>query len=426
MPASSEAPAPEPQEIIFAEDIEPEDKPEINVLQVDSSSFPNVSVYFNIQKANGQMLDIVDAESFMISSESREEPVDVAAPRQQSASAFIYVDANSIDYMTLEKAKAGIEDFMWDLYKQNDRVSVTTQLRKVVAIESSYVTLDRIDRIDGALLYDGLYDVLLEAAREPGPKTVAAIVGGSTGGNSRTLADIIHLAQRTGIAINVIDLSATIGNREIEALASETGGLLGNDTYSDLVTFHSIWNNARSVSFRADNVLSDGKYALSCSGYATPLETQFKANTIKPSSVSASSFKNPEDKSISGPENAIDNRPDTAWIEGKNNFGELEWIELKYPNSEQLSKLVIQNWTDAESLMAYGRIKSIRLDFSDGMELVTIPDPANDLDFVNSSTDYVIDLHKTHYSDFVKITIMHVYNGSSSTDTALSHVGFYR
>ncbi|MDR2751649.1 MAG: hypothetical protein LBC41_13410, partial [Clostridiales bacterium] len=407
-PAETEAPTAAPV-AMFEPEVDPEDALAINVYQVDSATYPYVNAYFSIQKPNGQMLidDQISLDLFKVSGSNFDPSATVSRPRQQSASAFIYIDAFSINSEALETARGGIEDFMWELYKQNDKVEVTSQLDKLIPLDASYVNLDSFELHRGFSLYDGLYKTLLEASRVPGPKTFVAIAGGDDEDSQHTLADVIRLAKRTGINVNVIDLSSEHIGRSMQALASETGGLIGSSMY-DLPAFHSIWDNAYSVSFKADDVSADGQYTLSYLSEQSILSATVNANTIKPLSVSASSVKIPENKALCGPENAVDSLSDTAWITNMVSGGVMKKFEILYSDVEQMSTLVIQNWFALEDSRSYGRIKTMTLTFEDGSEVIHLADPADDPDYISNNTDYLIQLRKTHYSRFVNITISEI------------------
>lgn len=118
-------------------------------------------------------------------------------------------------------------------------------------------------------------------------------------------------------------------------------------------------------------------------------------------------------------EKIIDQNGNTAWVEGVNGNGEGEWINLISKKKVEVSSIQIRNGYKKSENLYYenNRAKKIKIEFSNGdSHIIELEDSDNDQWlYMNSSI-------KTNY---VKLTILEVYEGSKYEDTCISDIIIY-
>ncbi len=142
-------------------------------------------------------------------------------------------------------------------------------------------------------------------------------------------------------------------------------------------------------------------------------------------SVKASSYLPSETtggKSISyDPENVVDGKYKTAWVENDSGDGIGEWIELELEHEEMISEIYIANGyqSSEKSFNLNNRVKKLRLDFSDGSSYEFT------LSGKYSDQPESIELPDSVTASSVRITILSVYSGTKYNDTCISEIEVY-
>lgn len=116
------------------------------------------------------------------------------------------------------------------------------------------------------------------------------------------------------------------------------------------------------------------------------------------------------------PSNVLDNNLDTAWVEGNDDYGINEWIELKNQNEEKIQKILLRNGFQEsdESYNNNSRIKKLKITFSDNSSIIK--------DIADSNDEILIDLDKIVTTSSIKFTILDVYPGSKYKDTCITEI----
>ncbi len=145
---------------------------------------------------------------------------------------------------------------------------------------------------------------------------------------------------------------------------------------------------------------------------AAPIKTftQHSFHMAEASSVCAS-----QEGNIYGPDQAIDQNNQTAWIEGSDGFGIGEWIKISAPEEKLVYGLCLKNgYTKTEKTMyVNAQVRSILVEFSDGSQ------NTYSLNYYEPSytgySDMIIFDHPVTTSS-IKITIQDVYESSDYID----------
>ena len=117
-----------------------------------------------------------------------------------------------------------------------------------------------------------------------------------------------------------------------------------------------------------------------------------------------------------GPEQMIDGRLDTAWVEGKSGNGEGEWVLVDFGSSRHISALEIYNGyhKNADLFRKNNRIRDLEIVFSDGRsQIATLADRAGP-QTINVGADI--------NAEWVQIKIRSVYEGTRYRDTAITEL----
>jgi hypothetical protein len=424
-----DAPSDPPRQVIEASR-----KYRFNILQVDSSSYPNINVHFSLLDESGDLAKDLSMDAFALSNGANSIPLEAKKNAQESAT-IVFVDTSMIaQERGLEKTRSMLQDYIGHQPNWNRFIEVMDPAGVILPYSkmsnNTRSSLPEFLPKDGASLYSGLYQALLWTSYRQGPKTFTAIISSADNGSGRPLADVVQLSKETGLPINVI-ATGNYDEQALSALTLETGGLMSLDidnAQSELQNFQSVWDTAITASFRIDDSWLENRFIIQYAQDKIFADKSFSAFGIQPRSVEASSIRAPVDGISYGPANAVDQSSDTAWIEGSSTSGEGEWIEIQFFRKEKISSVLAQNgyWKNAMTMANNGRIKTFEIEFADGTELVSFPDPAFDPGSFSLAKGYEISLDKTHYSDYAKVTIKEIFPERMYFDTCLSYIGFHR
>ncbi len=150
------------------------------------------------------------------------------------------------------------------------------------------------------------------------------------------------------------------------------------------------------------------------------LVTTAEAAPIEVATVSATSTY-PEEAGVSyNPQNAIDGKQSTVWVEGDTNGSGLgESVQFTFESSTKVQSFRIWsgNYYSYDFWQRHNRIKEIEVEFSDGStQKYTLKD---------EMVPQMVQLETPVETSTVRIEVKSVYRGSTFTDTVISEVIFY-
>jgi hypothetical protein len=139
---------------------------------------------------------------------------------------------------------------------------------------------------------------------------------------------------------------------------------------------------------------------------------------VRPTSVSSSSALKAISTANYRATNLVDGDTTTAWNEGAEGPGLGEWVKFEFSEQLVLERIEIANGyqKDEERFLGNPRVKSLELEYSNGtVQLVDLLD-TEELQTITPTRQDV---------EWVKFTIVSVYEGDVWEDTALSEVRIY-
>ncbi|SHI05751.1 NADase-type glycan-binding domain-containing protein [Clostridium grantii] len=118
--------------------------------------------------------------------------------------------------------------------------------------------------------------------------------------------------------------------------------------------------------------------------------------------------------------NVIDDKDETAWVEGVEGDGIGEYVELRADTPQEINVIEIRNGykKSYESAENNNRVKKIQIELSEGITIV------KELNSYVNELDYII-LDEVVKTDHVKFTILEVYDGQKYEDTCISGINLY-
>ncbi|MEX1307881.1 MAG: vWA domain-containing protein [Eubacteriales bacterium] len=214
---------------------------DIKVTNVDTSNFPQVSVYYSVYDNTGARIHAGDRNNYVVVEENSNGKTEIQmvstvkpVKTSQAVNLSIVMDlSTSMKVMSnIAYLKEAVTEFV-SLVNPSDssRVSLigfTTQIDHFVPFTSSEdaITSEVKQMVaDGrTAFYDSLYWAMIEASKQDGQKYVIAFTDGMDNSSQFEDEDIIEISKELGIPIYILGLGSTIDTRALKEIASESGG----------------------------------------------------------------------------------------------------------------------------------------------------------------------------------------------------------
>lgn len=218
----------------------------VQITQVDSSNYPEVTLYIRAESQDGQALTTLPQEAFEVIEDGT--PVEISAfqtPGATTISTVLLIDcSNSMENDNkIEGAREAAASYV-DLMRPNDQTAIVTFCETVEQVQdftSERAELhDAINSIypDGPTpLYDGLVHSLTILADQPGRRALILLSDGkdcyyspciNSPGSRATVNQVIDIARAYNLDIQAIGLGdwydPLFDEKTLQRLANETGG----------------------------------------------------------------------------------------------------------------------------------------------------------------------------------------------------------
>lgn len=225
----------------------------IEVRQVDTSKFPEVTLYASILDEFGNTVEEMDRDDFNIqeidaSGEVKEAVLEdvYQVLNEDNINVNLVLDASGsmIDYNKMSQAKEAAKALVNQMnLTSGDKVEVIS-FDSYVYLEQEFsgqqdILVNAIDAIDtGGMtaLYDALYAGLYQTYYESGAKCVIGFTDGAENSSSYTFEDVVNMAQNTGIPVFIIGIGEEYDSAELQELANLCSGRYYSADVVDLET----------------------------------------------------------------------------------------------------------------------------------------------------------------------------------------------
>lgn len=433
---------------------------QLEITQIDTSKFPEISMYFSMLESNGvPVINLID-EGIEIFEDAVKitDGISLKTFKDVPISVSLIMDnSGSMEGYPIEQAKNAAKTFFSYVdFNNNDRVEVT-EFNSSVYVRLPYSTdlthlntaINTIETTGGTALFDALYTGLVRAYSQTGPKCIIAFTDGADNESSKSIEEVISLAKEVSIPVYIIGVGSQINEENLRYLAETTGGSYYYSPSADELSniYKEVYNNQKTqyvVTYKTkasadNNSWLNAALNIRSSRYIAEAEKSF---IITPSvdlpvelmfsSVTASSTLPPEKDPTTKerfdylPYHAIDNNPSTAWVENAKGSGIGEWLKIDFIRPIQVSGMYIHNgyFRIEPRLGENNRVKKIRIHFSDGTsEVFDLPDPlTEDFETMKSNQGYYVKFNKKVLTSSVKVEILDVYKGTRWDDTCISEI----
>jgi VWFA-related protein len=449
----------------------------IDIVQVDSSAFPEMTLFAQITDRDGRAIDSLPREIFVVSEiddrgKKHHQPIDEMQQILDSdgwnMNMVLDQSGSMADYDKMGQAISAAHIFLREVMElESNRIEIASfddnvYLRQEFTDDYDALAnaIDALEPMGGTALYDAIYSALLRTSDLLGARCVVVFTDGMENSSQYGYDDVIRLSTLAGIPVYVIGIGHDIDETSLRNIASGTGGRYYNAAAEDLRAalseiYLDIYEYQRSMyavkytssfadlrdKFRTIELKSkptDG-YAGTAGREYTPnasesIEDEKSAAEdliiVAPPKpvyaqpifdyISASSVRNAYKDITYVAENAIDGDTNTAWVEGAAGAGIGEWIEFSANRPQTVTEIRIMNgYFKSEDL--YYKNNSIRrlLISADGisMESTLLQDPGG---------EQVISFAQPIETTTLRLTILDVYAGNADfEDTCISEISIF-
>ncbi len=415
---------------------------DVRIVQIDTGEFPNIAVYFSVEDAEGNFIENVRSEQVQVLEEYTNEWVEQEGELQFSGqenvsrrSVAMVVDVSGSMEGSLDQLCDAAQELLDQMQGGRYYVSLTafdtawsTLVDYTDNLSAVSVGLDTLQAGGGTALYDTLENSLHESVNQPGQKYILAFTDGADGSSIITKDELISLANYYHIPIYIIASMGYGYVQDMEDIARESGGAFYaissiNELYNiyyeifqmqeNLYTFHYTTKQSDTecglrIVYNSDR--ADGEAENSFISQK-PIRRERVGNQMI-TSVRASSQM--EEYPV---EYAFDSREDTMWTEGVWGNGIGETIEITLDEAHKVNGLTLYNGNriSHDLYEKYGRVKTIRITFSDGSQRQY--EVADDY-YTSAQVNFINPIQ----TSTLKIEILEVYEGTTYQNTCITDI----
>jgi VWFA-related protein len=225
---------------------------DINVRQVDTSNFPEITLYANItDPVSGNVVEGIENGDLVVSETVKDttKQVDIkdlyrVANSDTNISVNLIMDASGsmTDYNKMTQAKNAAKSLVASMnLKGGDRVEVIS-FDDYVYLEQEFTSnQDTLDKaIDGVseygatALYDALYSGLYQTYEESNVKCVIGFTDGMENDSSYSYEDVVYMSKNTGIPVYIIGIGGDYDTSKLQSLAEDCSGKYYTATVKNL------------------------------------------------------------------------------------------------------------------------------------------------------------------------------------------------
>lgn len=413
---------------------------DVRIVQIDTGEFPNISVYFSVEDADGNFVADVQPGQVQVLEEYTNEWVEQEGSLQLSGqendsqrSVAMVVDVSGSMEGSLDQLCDAAQELLGQMQGGNYRVSLT-------AFDSTWNTLvnytDNLSEVSreldnlyaggGTALYDTLENSLYESVNQPGQKYILAFTDGADGSSSITKDELISLANYYHIPIYIIAAMGYGYEQEMDEIARESGGsFYAISSIDELYTiyFEIFQMQENLYTFRYTTKQSDTECGLRVVYNSDHADGEAANSFISQKPIRRERVGNQMIAGVRASsqmescpvEYAFDGREDTMWTEGVWGNGIGETIEITLNEEHKVNGLTLYNGNRASHDLyeKYGRVKTIGITFSDGSQKQY---EVADNFYTSSQVNFINPIQ----TDTLKIEILEVYEGTTYQNTCIA------
>jgi VWFA-related protein len=451
----------------------------IDIVQVDSADFPEMTVFTQITNPDGKAVDDLPRENFVVTEtdergrkhyQAISEMKQISDTENWSMNMVLDQSGSMSDYDKMDRAMSAAHIFLREITELGkNRVEISSfddnvYLRREFTDDYDMLAnaINALEPTGGTALYDAIYATLLRTSDlATGARCVVVFTDGIENSSGHSYEDVIRLSMLTGIPVYVIGIGRDIDETALRSIADGTGGRYYNANTEDLSealsgiymdiyeyqrsmytvryksSFADLRDRLRTVELKSKPTagydgLANREYTPNASETVEEEKSEAKdliivappeTTTAPPAfdSVRASSVRKQYKDITYVAANAIDGDFETAWVEGVGGAGLGEWIEFRSNSPQTVREIHIMNgYAKTEDLYHKNNsIKRLQISTDGGvlLEWELSKDPVN---------MQVIALGSPVKTNSIRLTILEIYTGTSDIeDTCISEIQIF-
>lgn len=416
---------------------------ELNIVQIDTSEFPNITVYFSLEDLEGNFIsDLQPQQVQVLESDSDKEWVEMTGSLKLSEndvskrSVAMVMDVSGSMDNSIGQLCMAAQELLKQMQGGGYYVSLTTfdnnwntlidYTNDISAVSNQ---LNGLHTGGGTALYDTLENSLYQALNQQGQKYVLAFTDGEDNGSSISKEELISLAEYYHVPIYIIaSMNQAYWTQDMEEIAKESGGEFYaissmNDLYDIYYEIFQLQENL--YSFRYTTKQSDSECGIRVVYKSKQYDGESESDFISQKPIKRERVNNyaitdvQSSSSLQGYDldNAFDSNEDTMWVEGVRGNGIGEYISISLDEAHELNGITIRNgnWKSRDDYEKNNRVKMIQITFSDGSQRQfeledNFYEPCQ-VNFINPAR-----------TNSLKIEIMDVYEGTTYQNTCITDI----
>ncbi|MBQ2886439.1 MAG: VWA domain-containing protein [Alphaproteobacteria bacterium] len=414
---------------------------DLSIVQIDTSEFPNITVYFSLEDMAGNFIDDVQPEQVKVLESNGTDWVEMSGNIQftekdvSKRSVSLVMDTSGSMDGSINDLCWAAQELLTHMQGGNYNVALTTFSNTWNTIYNFTNDISAVsDELNymyasgGTALYDTLENCLHQAVNQQGQKYILAFTDGLDNDSRIGKDELISLAKYYNVPIYIIAAMEENRTYEMKEIALESGGefysLYSMDNLYDV--YYEIFQLQENLySFEYTTMQSNSECGLrvvyESKKYGGESEGDFiSQKPIKREMINNNVIVNAESSSALQEhplENAFDSSENTMWIEGIRGNGIGETIHITLDEMHGVNGITIYNGnrTKSDLYEKYNRIKTIQVTFSDGSQRQfelddNFYEPC-DINFINPVK-----------TNFLEIKILEVYEGTTYQETCITDI----
>ena len=227
----------------------------LNITQVDSNNFPEISVYFTAEDENQNIVEVLNESNITFSENEGQSLVTKKISevkfieKDQAISINMVIDTSGSMDTKISSVKTSAVNFLNNIdFDAGDKVEFiefndTSKINNYfTSNKQSLVNSVNSIRTNGqTALYDTLITALYETNLQDGAKCIIAFTDGLDNKSIKTSSEVINLSNQLGIPIYIIGLGEDIGIDSLKDISNKTDGEFIN--INDIYELEKIYND---------------------------------------------------------------------------------------------------------------------------------------------------------------------------------------
>ncbi len=208
---------------------------QVVINQIDTSAFPDVTLFASVTKDDGAPLKGLGAGDFRVREDEIDQKPITVVPKLTPLNAVVALDTSGSMKQRMADAQSAAKSFI-QLLSPEDKIQVLSFAREVKILaadggrERAEAAVDTTAARGDTALYDALYASVEMLKDKPGRKAVTLLSDGADDDGAgkqlskHSVEDVLRLAREVNVPIYTIGVGTELDEAVLKKVANETGG----------------------------------------------------------------------------------------------------------------------------------------------------------------------------------------------------------